>query len=60
MFKVVQSKKVGSSRGYGYVLFWASHEKKPGYMLHQYIHWYRLKRDALQGAERMNKSIIKP
>ena len=59
MFKVVQSNRVGGSRGYGYVLLWASHEPRPGYMLHQYMHWYRLKRDALEGAARINKSIIK-
>lgn len=59
MFKVVQSNRVGGSRNYGYVLLWASRETKPGYMLHQYMHWYRYKRDALEGAERMNKTLLK-
>lgn len=58
MFKVVQANHVGGSRNYGYVLLWASHKAKPSYMLHQYMHWYRLKRDALEGAKRMNKTLL--
>lgn len=58
MFKVVQSNRVGGSRNYGYVLLWASRETKPGYMLYQYMHWYRYKRDALEGAERINRALI--
>lgn len=59
MFKVIQSRHVTGDRGYGYVLLWASSNPRPGYMLRQHMHWYRLKNDALQGAERMNKSIVK-
>ena len=57
MFKIVTSKRVGGSRSYGYVLLWASHEPRPGYMLHQYMHWYRYKRDAVEGMNRMNRSL---
>lgn len=56
MFKVVTSKSVGGSRNYGYVLLWASHEPRPGYMLQPYMHWYRYKRDALVGADRMSRA----
>ena len=57
MFKAVTSYRAGGSRSYGYVLLWASNKPRPGYMLFQHMHWYRHKADAMQGAERLNKSL---
>lgn len=57
MFQVVTSKRAGASRGYGYVLLWASSEPRPAYMLQRFVHWYRYKRDAVEGMHRMNRSL---